>query len=183
MSPNARAEAQQIAIAAWPKPLFVLGDAQLLSAPLTGFLCSQEFPAKAVLPIYHWARTARDNGEGVICGFHAPLERDVLNFLLAGTQAIVWTPARSLPQRIPRHLQAALTAGRLLIASALPPDATRPTAKHAALRNRFIMAIAAKIVVGYAAPGGSLAQTLAAADPAVALQYITPPSATAHPAR
>ena len=173
MTPPSEPEAREIHIAAWPKPLFALGDPQILNHPLTGFLCSQEFPARAVLPIYAWARTARDNGECVICGFHAPLERDVLEFLLAGKQAIVWAPARALPKRTPVNMQAALTAGRLLIASPLPPDAVRPTAKNAARRNQFIMTIAAKIVVGYAAPDGNLAKTLAAA-PAGAVQYITP---------
>ena len=174
MTPPVRAAPQKVCLAAWPKPLFVLGNAQILNHPLIGFLCSQGFPARAVLPIYDWARSARDNGECVICGFHAPLERDVLELLLAGQQAIVWAPARALPKRIPANMQAALTTKRLLIASPLPPDANRPTARNAALRNQFIMSIAARLVVGYAAPDGNLAKTLAA-TPVRAIQYITPP--------
>ena len=60
-------------------------------------------------------------------------------------------------------MRRALDEGRLLIISPFPDSVTRITAATARMRNRFMLAFAERIVVGYASPNGNLAQALAAA--------------------
>ncbi len=85
----------------WSSAIVTLGDVGIAKRHKTAFLCSRNYPAKAVLPIYDWAKAARDNGECVMSGFHSRLERDVLDILLKGDQPIILAAARGLPKRYP----------------------------------------------------------------------------------
>ncbi len=139
------------------------GNESIAAHRKTAFLCSRDYPASAVLRIYDWARDMRASGECVISGFHSALERDVLDILIIGNQPLILAAARGLPKRHPPAVRRALDEGRLLIISPFPDSVTRITAATARMRNRFMLAFADRIVVGYASPNGTLAQALAAA--------------------
>lgn len=152
---------QKIQCAKWHKPLYVLGNTALLSRSLTGFLCSQEYPAKAVLPIYRWAKTACDNNDTIISSFHAPLEEDVREILLTRNHPHIWVYPRALPKRMKNpSIKTALANDELLILS--PISQTQKQASHqlTKTRSKCVIALAHKTIIGYAAPTSTLTPLL-----------------------
>lgn len=142
--------------------LTLLGEAQLLRRPLVALLCSRSCPGELILKTYDLARRLRDQGICVISGFHTPMEKEALHFLLKGRQPIIIAPARSLQgMRIPTAYRQPLAQGRLLLVSASPAGERRVTAGLAAERNRLVGALADRILVIYAQPGGQLERTCA----------------------
>lgn|GEM_PF-758148 len=73
-----------------------IGNISILEQPKTAFLCSRRVPADAVLKCYDWAIQMREAGRCVISGFHSPLEKDVLHYLLKGKQPVIMALARGL---------------------------------------------------------------------------------------
>ncbi|MBA2670200.1 MAG: DNA-processing protein DprA, partial [Gemmatimonadetes bacterium] len=140
-----------------PAELAVLGDTTLLLTPLVGFFCSRRAPGNVILRAYDWAREARDAGVPVIGGFQSPMERECLDFLLRGTQPVVVCPARGIGgMRLPREWRDAIRRGRLLILSPFADRQRRATVALAAERNRFVAALAERVLIAHAAPGGNL---------------------------
>lgn len=138
-----------------PEAVHALGNLDLLDADLTALFVSVRCPGYLILKIHDLAEALRDAGTPVISGFHTPVEQHCLKPLLRGTQPIVMCPARGLDRmRLPADWREALDAGRLLIVSPFPEHVRRATADTAAERNRFVAVLAARIIVGYAEPGG-----------------------------
>ncbi len=133
-----------------------LGNKDILNLPKTAFLCSRQIPASVVLKCYDWAIAERESGNCIISGFHSPLEKDVLHYLLKGTQPIIIALARGLKIRVEAELKKPLDQGRLLIITPFDASVKRVTTATAAIRNRMMIEIADKVVVGYASPGGQL---------------------------
>ena len=75
---------------------WAIGDVKILSTPLLGLLCSIRCPGRVIVQTYDLARTLRDAGVPVIGGFHSPMEKECLDFLLCGKQPVVVCPARSI---------------------------------------------------------------------------------------
>ena len=149
----------------WPAPVATLGNPAIINHPKTAFLCSRNYPAGAVLRIYDWAKEARERGECVISGFHSALERDVLEILLGGEQPIILAAARGLPKRNSLAVRRGLQEGRLLIVSPFPASVTRITVATAGKRNRFMLSVANRIVIGHMSESGVLAKALADVAP------------------
>lgn len=136
-------------------PLWSLGNLALLEHRLFGWVCSARCPGEVILKTYDLARALRDAGVAVVGGFHSPMEKESLDFLLRGTQPIVICPARSLDgMRVPVPWRAPVDEGRLLILSPFPPKQRRKTSELAEERNRLVLQIADVIFVAHAAPGG-----------------------------
>ena len=149
---------------AWPAPfpvpseLEVLGDPSCLNGSMIGFLCSRRAPGAVVIAVHDWARAARDAGAAVISGFQSPLERDVLRFLLRGSQPIVVCPARDIGRyRVPAEWREPLGKGRLTVVSPFGAKDRRITARLASERNRFVAAVAETLIIAHATSGGALA--------------------------
>jgi hypothetical protein len=81
--------------------LSVLGNPELLNLRLLGFLCSIRCPGNLIVQCYDLARALRDAHIPVIGGFHTPMEREALDFLIKGQQPIIICPARSLDRMRP----------------------------------------------------------------------------------
>ena len=97
----------------------------------------------------------RDRGVTVIGGFHSPMERECLDLLLRGGQPVVICPARTLVgMRLPPEWKAPLAGGRLLLLSPFAEQDRRITADLARARNDLVAAIADRIFIAYAEPGG-----------------------------
>lgn len=133
-----------------------LGNGELLNLPKTAFLCSRRVPASAVLKCYDWAIAQREAGRCVISGFHSQMEKDVLHYLLKGTQPIILALARGLKQKLEPELQQPMKQGRLLIITPFDSSVKWVTAENAAIRNRMMIEMADEIVVGYSNPSGQL---------------------------
>jgi predicted Rossmann fold nucleotide-binding protein DprA/Smf involved in DNA uptake len=141
-----------------PIPLNYYGNKDLLGLRKTAFLCSRIVCSTAVLKCYDWAIEQRDKGNCVISGFQSQIEKDVLHYLLHGTQPIIIVLARGLMKRFEKPIQDALSSNRALIISPFSEIINRPTADLALKRNRVIFEMADKIVLGYVNTNGELAR-------------------------
>lgn len=120
------------------------------------FLCSRKCPAASVLKSFDWAIAQRDNGTCVISGFHSRIEKDVLHYLLKGTQPVIMALARGMMKKWSPEIASALDANRLLIINRYADSVTRASEESCLQRNRLMMEFADEIVIGYASPGGNL---------------------------
>ena len=149
-----------------PPDTTLRGNPRLLDKQLTALFCSNRCPGDLILKTYDIARVMRDAGVPVVGGFQTPMEKECLRLLLRGSQPVVVCPARGIENmRIPRDWLPALDNGRLLILSTFSRAHRRPTAKLADERNHIVGAIAKRVFIAHAAPGGkteSLARELAA---------------------
>jgi len=136
------------------------GNIELLKLPKTAFLCSRKIPASAVLTCYDWAIAQQEAGNCVISGFHSPLEKDVLHYLLKGTQPIILALARGMKEKLDPEFQKPLEQGRLLIISPFDKSTRRVTKLSAETRNKMMIELAETITVGYASVGGQLEKLL-----------------------
>jgi predicted Rossmann fold nucleotide-binding protein DprA/Smf involved in DNA uptake len=141
-----------------PSELWAAGPIALLDQPKTGFFCSSQCPGSVVLKTFDAITRMRDKGQVLIGGFHSVMEWECLGILLRGRQLVIWVPARSIVgMHLKPELVPAFNAGRLLILSPFPPKDKRITAALAEARNRFVGALADRVFVPHAAPGGKTA--------------------------
>jgi predicted Rossmann fold nucleotide-binding protein DprA/Smf involved in DNA uptake len=133
---------------------WIIGDVKILNNPLLGLLCSIRCPGRVIVQTYDLARALRDAEVPVIGGFHSPMEKECLDFLLRGKQSVIVCPARSITNmRMPLAWRKACGEGRLLILSPFAPKHGRISAPLAGKRNRFVSLLADQFFVPYAAPG------------------------------
>jgi len=135
----------------FPK-IWAIGNLNILEQQLLGFFCSVKCPGAIILKTYDLIRDLRNKGVIVISGFHSPIEKDCLDFLIRGKQPIVICPARGIEKmRIPKSWRVPIEENRLLILSPFENKYRRPTVALAEHRNRFVEMLADKILVAYAA--------------------------------
>jgi predicted Rossmann fold nucleotide-binding protein DprA/Smf involved in DNA uptake len=138
-----------------PPVLAAIGNLDVLGTRKLALFCSVKCPGRIIVATSDLARSPRDVPLSVVGGFHSPMEKECLNILLSGRQPIVACLARQLRRiRIPGTWRDAVARGRLLILSAAEPNVRRPTVLVADERNRLAAALADKICITYAAPGG-----------------------------
>jgi predicted Rossmann fold nucleotide-binding protein DprA/Smf involved in DNA uptake len=137
-----------------------IGNIEILKTTKTAFLCSRKYPADTVLKSFDWGIDQRNNGKCVISGFHSSIEKEVLYFLLKGTQPVILVLARGLLSKIEPKLQKALDDGRLLIISPFGQEIKRITKETAEIRNKFMIELADSIVIAYSTKGGGLEKLL-----------------------
>ena len=138
-----------------PKYIFALGDLDLLRQETVALFCSVKCPGNLILKTYDLARQLRDAGTAVISGFHSPMEKECLSLLLRGEQPIIWCLAKRLtPTRLPKEYANALSKGRLLMLSPFGEKTKRADEQTARVRNEFVAALADRVFVAHAAPGG-----------------------------
>jgi predicted Rossmann fold nucleotide-binding protein DprA/Smf involved in DNA uptake len=137
-----------------PSRIASLGNLAALNSKPLALICSVKCPGNIILQTYDLAKKLREAGVPVIGGFHSPMEQECLRILLRGWQPIIICPARGLQgMRIPNDHKSALEEGRLLYLSPFSDKIRRPIVETALIRNRFVTALADKIIVPYAAPG------------------------------
>lgn len=141
-----------------PESISALGNIAILEQPALGLFCSIKCPGSIILQTYDLMCELREAGVPVIGGFHSPMEQECLRLLLRGKQPVTICPARNIPKRIPADWKKPLEEGRLLILSPFAEKHHRITAQLAQERNLFVAALASKILIAYASPGGKTAQ-------------------------
>lgn len=137
------------------------GNTELWKLPKTAFLCSRKVPAAQVLKCYDWAIAMRAAGKCVMLGAHSKLEKDVLHYLLKGTQPVVVVLARGMKKTLVPEMQAEVWKGRLLVVAPFLDSVRRVTQDTAMARNRFMLVHAERVVTGHVSEDGSLARLLA----------------------
>jgi len=80
------------------------GNKEILKEYKVGFLCSRKIPSDIILKTYDWAIAKRNAGECVVSGFHSKIEKDVLHYLLKGTQPVIMVLGRGMFKRLPEYL-------------------------------------------------------------------------------
>jgi hypothetical protein len=139
-----------------------IGNPDILTRRCLGLICSVQCPGSVVIKTLDAIRELRGAGIVLAGGFHSPMERECLEFLLRGNQPIIVCPARTLfGFRIPNSWRTAIKQGRLLIASVFSERFRRTTLAHAGLRNEFVADLSTAIFVPHASRGGK-AEALAA---------------------
>lgn len=136
----------------------MLGNTHLLELPKIAFLCSRNISASAVLKCYDWAIEQRERGRCVVSGFQSKIEKDVLHYLIQGSQPLIIVLARGMKKRLEPELQEPLNKNRLLILSPFDDTIARVTAETAEKRNRMMMEIADEIVFLHISDGGMLSR-------------------------
>jgi predicted Rossmann fold nucleotide-binding protein DprA/Smf involved in DNA uptake len=140
------------------KVFYILGNSSLLLEPWLALFCSSKCPGSLILQAYDLSMALQMTSVPLASGFHSPAEQDTLKMALRGEQKILISPARGLEgMRIPVECRKPLGNGRLILASMFPPKLKRPTAEIAYERNRFVAALAEKVLVIHAEAGGKLA--------------------------
>jgi len=137
-----------------PAAVTALGDLALLDSRPLAIFCSSRCPGSLIVQASDLAHALGDRGAAVIGGFHTPVEVACLEILLAGAGPLIVCPARGMYKTIPAELRKPLAAGRLLLLSPFDAAERHVTAELAANRNRFVAALAHRVLFVHAAPGG-----------------------------
>jgi len=141
-----------------PNPLWIAGNPGLLAHRTVALFCSSRSAGQILSRTYDLAQKLRKDGQTVISGFHAPMEKECLNILLRSPHAVIVCPARGLERmRLPSEWRRAFDEERLLVLSCFEPGVSRATAAYAKDRNRLAAAVANNVVIAHAAPGSRLA--------------------------
>lgn len=140
-----------------PASVALLGNSALLREPLVALFCSERAPPACVLLALDTARELSRCGAVAVGGFQTAVEKEwLLELLRAGGRAVV-CPARSIERmRVPSSWSKAREEGRLLLLSPFPERWRRPTAALCRVRNRLVAALASRILLLHATPGGRL---------------------------
>ena len=139
--------------------LRTFGDASVPPGPKLALFCSVKCPGKLILDTYDLCQHLRELGVIVVSGFHSPMEQECLRILLRSPHAVVWCLARGMVKRVPAapvDCSAAVSEGRLVVATPFPDTVRRVTAQTATVRNRVVAEMAAAVVVAHAAPGSKM---------------------------
>lgn len=142
------------------RPDFLRGNKDLLKLPKTAFLCSRNIPASAVLKCYDWAIEQRDNGVCVISCFQSKIEKDVLHYLIQGSQPVIIVLARGMKKRFEPKILDALSQERLLMLTPFDDNVKHVTAETAEQRNRLMIEMSNEVIFGHISEGGNLAKLL-----------------------
>jgi predicted Rossmann fold nucleotide-binding protein DprA/Smf involved in DNA uptake len=137
------------------RTLYGLGHQDLLRRKCLGLICSVQCPGSVVIKTFDAIRELRDAGIVVAGGFHSPMEKECLEFLLRGEQPVIVVLAKSLGRpNLAGDWRAAIDAGRLLILSPFADHIRRTTLANAHTRNEFIADLAVGVLIPHASPGG-----------------------------
>lgn len=138
-----------------PGAIHILGEADLPSQVDLALVCSVSCPGGVIVRMYDAIRGLREAGVVIAGGFHSPMERECLDFLLRGKQAVVLCPAFGLDSlQLGAPEQRAVDEQRLHAVSVLGSGVIHATRESAALRNAFVAALAVSVFVPHAVPGG-----------------------------
>jgi len=142
-----------------PRSIAALGNLEILAHHKLALFCSVKCPAKLILQAHDFAHALAQPGITVIGGFHSPVEKECLRILLRGSQPVLICPARSLTKlRIPKQLKKPLDEGRLLFLSSFPDNRHRSDIQMSLYRNRFVAALADRVLIPYAGPSSKTEQ-------------------------
>lgn len=148
--------------------LHAIGKGEVLNTLALGLICSVQCPGSIIIKTLDAIRELRDAGITLVGGFHSPMERECLDFLLRGKQPVIVCPAKGLGRpRVSLEWRKAIDQGRLLLASPFADSIRRTTKVQAHTRNQFIAALATAVLIPHASPGGkaeAIAREIVAVD-------------------
>ena len=93
------------------------GNKDLLVRELVAFFASRKATPHDTQLALQWAESICQTDKVVISGFHSPLEKEILNYLLERKHPVIFALGRALYKKVPPHLQTAFDEGNLLFVS------------------------------------------------------------------
>ena len=93
------------------------GNKDLLDRELVAFFASRKATPHDTQLALQWAADICKTDKVVISGFHSPLEKEILNYLLKRHHPVIFALGRAHYKSVPQHLQSAFDEGRLLFIS------------------------------------------------------------------
>jgi predicted Rossmann fold nucleotide-binding protein DprA/Smf involved in DNA uptake len=142
---------------AWFKKIDYIGNIELINTPLLAIFSSAKCPASLILKTHDYAKEIRDGTMGIVSGFHAPAEKEVLEVLLKGTCPIITVLGRRLEgARIPVAWKPEIEKGRMLVISPFKKYQAYVTKEMSFKRNDLAARIAGRVMIVHASEGGSL---------------------------
>ena len=120
------------------------GNKELFDRYLVAFFASRTASPEALDLAKRGAHEIAQTDKIVISGFHSPIERAVLDILLANGCSVVVALGRSLYRKIPMHLQAAYDSNRVLFVSFR--DYSRPSFTNSQIRTWLTADLASEVV-------------------------------------
>ena len=134
-----------------------VGEIELLNKSLLAIFSSARCPASLILKAHDYAKGIRNGDMGIVSGFHAPAEKEVLEVLLKGTCPIIVILGRRLEgARIPAVWKAESEKGRMLIISPFKEYQKYVTKEMSMQRNDLAARIARRVLIVHASEEGSL---------------------------
>lgn len=141
----------------WFAGLDYIGEIDLIKFPLLAVFSSVKCPASSILKAHDYAKEIQNGGMGIISGFHAPAEREVLEVLLKGTCPIVVVLGRRLEgARLPVTWKTEVEKGRMSVISPFKEYQKYVTKEISLKRNDLAARIAGRVLIVHASEGGSL---------------------------
>lgn len=141
----------------WQKEIDYVGSIDLVNTSMLAIFSSAQCPASQILKAHDYAKSIRNGTMGVISGFHAPSEKEVLEVLLKGTCPIIVVLGRRLEgARLPAAWKAEIEKGRMLVISAFKEYQKYVTKEMSLKRNDLAARIAGRVLIVHASDGGSL---------------------------
>ncbi|MFH2103410.1 MAG: DNA-processing protein DprA [Chloroflexota bacterium] len=135
----------------------LIGNPALLDISLLAVFGSTSCPARYLLQAHELAHEWRHGKTGIISGFHAPAEKEVLAVLLKGTCPIIVVLGRSLENaRILAAWKEEIESGRMLVISPFKKYQKYVTKEISMKRNDLAARIAGRVMIIHASEGGSL---------------------------
>ena len=120
-----------------------LGNTSLLDRYLVAFFASRSSTAEIAERALRWAEDICQTDKVVISGFHSPLEKEILHFLLEHHHPVVIALGRALYKRVPEQLQHHFDEGRVLFVSYR--GYTRHSWNSAQIRNWSVANLAEEV--------------------------------------
>ena len=93
------------------------GNKDLLDRELVAFFASRKATPHDTELALQWAADICQTDKVVISGFHSPLEKEILNYLLERHHPVIFALGRALYKKVPPRLQSAFDEGNLLFIS------------------------------------------------------------------
>lgn len=135
--------------------LYYHGNMSLLNRKFIAFMSSHTLPffcRDLLTPLLR--NTEKE--EIFITPGHSFIEKEFMQILLEEKASFIWVLARGIPDKFPDRIEKAILENRLLIVSPFPTDHVLITGHRAMLRNRWIIEISQKLIIGYVNKSGSL---------------------------
>jgi predicted Rossmann fold nucleotide-binding protein DprA/Smf involved in DNA uptake len=134
-----------------------IGNIELIRKPMLAIFASVKCPASLILKAHDYASEIRDGETGIISGFHAPTEKEILAVLLKGKCPLIIVLGRRLKNaRIPLTWRSEIGRGRMLVLSPFAEYQEHVTKEVSLKRNDLAARIAGRVLIVHASDGGSL---------------------------
>ena len=131
-----------------------IGNIDLLKETKTAFLCSGMPSDNTVRASEKWAADMAVKNRCIISGFQSKAEKAVLNIVLNENGKAIMCLANKIFKSCPDKFKKAVNENHLLIISYFDDSHIKITRENAELRNKKVLDLADKIVVGYAKQTG-----------------------------